>query len=128
MKSAIVSQIEIETLPGSWVEVVSDRAGRGGGAVAATTQSNGPSIVKIIIFAYHLEWKPGSTNALKFMLKLKAGAAVTSSSDTGPMPEAKKLADVLNVVIKSGEFKYEVARKLAVYKDVTYSLVVKKTR
>jgi RNA polymerase sigma factor (sigma-70 family) len=127
-ESTIVSQIEIETLPGAWVEVVADKAGRGGGGIAAPTQSNVPSIVQVLIFGDHVEWKAGSTNALKFMLKLKAGGALAGSSGTGPMPEAKKLADVLNVVIKSGEYKYEVARKLAVYKDVTYSLVVKKTR
>ena len=53
---------------------------------------------------------------------------MSSMSDTGPMPDAKRLADVLTVAIKSGEFKYGMATKLATYKDVTYSLVVKKPR
>ena len=60
------------------------------------------------------------------MMNIKGGAAFSSMSDTGPMPEAKRLADVLTVAIKSGEYKYGVATKLATYKDVTYSLIVKK--
>ena len=80
------------------------------------------------IFADHVEWKAGPTNVLKFMMSIKGGGAFSSMSDTGPMPEAKGLEDVLTVAINSGEYKYGMATKLATYKDVTYSLVVKKPR
>ena len=127
-ESAIVTQIEIETLPGAWAEVVSDKAGRGGGGVAAPTEPNERSHIRVIIFGDHVEWKASSTNALKFMINVKAGGASTTVSHTGPMPEAKRLVDVLTVAIKPGEYKYEAATKLAAFKDVTYSLVVKKPR
>ena len=80
------------------------------------------------IFADHVECKASSTNVLKFMMNIKGGAGFSSISDTGPMPEAKRLADVLTVAIKSGEYKYGMATKLATYKDVTYSLIVKNPR
>ena len=60
------------------------------------------------------------------MMKLKTGAASSTMSDTGPMPEATPPADVLSVAIQPGEYKYGEATKLATYKDVTYHLVVKK--
>ena len=124
--SALVTQVEIETLSGSRIEVISDKANRGGGSVTAPTQTNGPSRTQIIIFADHVEWKFGSTNALKFMMKLKGGSAGSSFSNTGPMVDGKRLADVLTVAIKPSEYKYGVATKLVTFQDVTYSLVVKK--
>jgi RNA polymerase sigma factor (sigma-70 family) len=128
--SLIVTQIEVETLPGASVEVVADKPGRGGGGVfnLAPGKPGGLAHTEVTIFADHVEWKAGSTNVLKFIMSIKGGAAFSSMSDTGPMPEAKRLADVLTVTIESGEYKYGMATKLATYKDVTYSLVVKKPR
>jgi RNA polymerase sigma factor (sigma-70 family) len=125
--SLIVTQIDVETLPGASVEVVADKPGRGGLFVLAPDQPGGPARTKVTVFADHVEWKAGPTNVLKFIMSIK-GAAFSSMSDTGPMPDAKRLADVLTVAIKSGEYKYGMATKLATYKDVTYSLVVKKPR
>jgi RNA polymerase sigma factor (sigma-70 family) len=123
--SVIVTEIEVETVPGAQVEVVADKPGRGGGSILASGQPNGMAHAQLTIFADHVEWKAGSTNALKFMMIFKSGAGGSSTSDTGPMPEAKRLADVLAVAIKSGEYRYGTATKLATYKDVIYSLVVK---
>jgi RNA polymerase sigma factor (sigma-70 family) len=126
--SVIITQIEVDTLPGASVEVVADKPGRGGGGVFMLPpgQPGGPAHAQVTIFADHVEWKAGPTNVLKFIMSIKGGAAFSSMSDTGPMPDAKRLADVLTVAIKSGDYQYGMATKLATYKDVTYSLVVKK--
>ncbi len=126
--SLIVTQIEVETVPGASVEVIADKPGRGGVLVVAPDQPGEPVHTEVTIFADHVEWKAGSTNVLKFSMTIKGGGACSSMSDTGPMPEAKRLADVLSVATQSGEYKYGMATKLATYKDVTYSLVVKKPR
>ena len=125
--SVIVTQIEVETLPAASVEVVADKPGRGGFFMLAPDQRGEPAHTELTIFADHVEWKAGSTNVLKFIMNIK-GAGGAAMSDTGPMPEAKRLEDVLTVTIQSGEYKYGMATKLATYKDVTYSLVVKKPR
>jgi RNA polymerase sigma factor (sigma-70 family) len=124
--SAIVTQVGIETLPGSRIEVISDQANRGVGSVTAPDQTNGMSHTQIIIFADHVEWKPGSTNALKFMMKLNGGAGSSNMSNTGPMVDGKRLADVVKVTIRPSAYQYGVATKLVTFTDVTYSLVVKK--
>ena len=124
--NVIVTRIEVESLPGAWLEVVADKPDRGGFSLLANGQPDETAHTQITIFADHVEWQAGSTNVLNFMMNIKGGAACSSMSNTGPMPEAKRLADVLTVAIKSGEYKYGVATKLATYKDVTYSLVVKK--
>ncbi len=80
------------------------------------------------IVADQVEWKAGSTNVLKFLMTLKAGAGTATSSDTGPIPVGKRLADMLALAIKSGDYTYGVPTKLAKYKDVTYSLVVKRPK
>ena len=92
----------------------------------APDQPGGLAHAEVTIFADHVEWKAGSTNVLKFIMTIKGGSALTTMSDTGPMPETKRLADVLTLAMKSGEYKYGMPMKLATYKDVTYSLVVKK--
>jgi hypothetical protein len=128
--SVIVTQIEVETVPGASVEVVADKPDRGLGGVFMLPpgQAGGPAHARVTIFADHVEWKAGPTNVLKFIMSIQGGAGGTSMSDTGPMPEAKRLEDVLTVAINSGEYEYGIATKLATYKDVTYSLVVSKTR
>ncbi len=126
--SIIVTRIEVETLPGAWIEVVADKPGRGGFSMLAPEQPGGSAHTEVTIFADHVEWKAGGTNVLKFIMSMKGGAGGSGMSSTGPMPEAKRLADVLTVAIKSGEYKYGTATKLATYEDVTYSLVVKKAR
>jgi hypothetical protein len=117
-------------VPEASVEVVADKPGRGGLGVfvLAPDQPGGAAHTQVTIFADHVEWKAGPTNVLKFIMSIKGGAGGSSMSDTGPMPDAKRLVDVLTVAIKSGEYKYGMATKLATYKDVTYSLVVKKPR
>jgi hypothetical protein len=126
--SVIVTQIDVETLPGASVEVVADKPDRGGLFLLASRQAGGSAHTEVTIFADHVEWKPGRTNVLKFIMSIRGGAGFSSMSDTGPMPEDKRLEDVLTVAIKSGEYKNGTATKLAIYKDVTYSLVVKKAR
>jgi hypothetical protein len=129
-ESILVTQLDIETLPGSWVQVVADKANRGGGGVSAGSpdpaRPDERPRTQVTIFADHAEWKAGSANVLKFMMRYSGTSGASSSSDTGPMPEAKRLADVVTVVIKPGEYKYGVATKLVRFNDVTYSLVVKK--
>jgi hypothetical protein len=122
----LVTQIEIEAPPRSKVEVIADKADRGGGSVGVPDQAAGPSRTQLTIFADHVEWKAGSTNAPKLMMKFK-GSGLVSMSDTGPMPEGKKLKDLVKVAIKSGEYKHGESTKLVTFRDVTHSLVAKKS-
>ncbi len=124
--NTIVTRIDMDTLPGAWVEVVSDKAGEGGGGVLAPGQKlDGLSHTQLVIFADHVEWKPGSVNVLKFMMSLK-GSGNTSFSNVGPMPVARRLAEAVTVDIKPGDYQYGVPAKLATFGDVTYRLVVKR--
>ena len=53
------------------------------------------------------------------MLAYKVGKLSSSTSKTAPMPAgAKRLADLLKVPIKSGEYEYGAATKLVTFKDV----------
>ena len=123
--SVIVTRIEVETLPGAWVEVVADKPGRGGGGVRPR-RTRRPGSYGSDDPRRSCRVEGGLRGCVKFMMNLKAGAAGSSTSGTGPMPEGKRLADVLTVAIESGEYSYGAATKLATYKDVTYRLVVKK--
>ena len=123
-------RLEIEAQPGSIVEVIADKPGRGG--VAAPCPSSPVPIIcpgtQLVIFADHVVWEAGSTNALKFMMKIKAGSGTATMINTGPMPKGKSLAETLSVIIKPGEYRYEEATKLAKFQDVTYSLVVRRPK
>ena len=92
--SIIVTQIEVETLPGAWVEVVADKPGRGGGGVfnLAPGQPGGLAHTEVTIFADHVEWKAVTPDVLKFIARVsKGGAGLSSMSDTGPIPDARGL-------------------------------------
>jgi RNA polymerase sigma factor (sigma-70 family) len=127
--STVVTQIDIETQPGSTIELSSDK-GKGGGMTfssAATDpdRPNGPSRMRLIVFADQVEWKEGAASAVKFLLGHKAGKISGSTSETVPLPAgARQLSDLLTVPIKSGEYKYGQATKVVTFKGVTYSLLV----
>ncbi len=124
--NTLVTRIDVETLPGSWVEVVTDKPGEGGGGSLAPGQKpDGLSHTQLVIFADHVEWRPGSVNVLKFMMSLK-GSGNTSFSNVGPMPGARRLAEAVTVAIEPGDYNYGVPVKLATFGDVTYRLVVKR--
>ena len=126
----IVTQVEIEAQPGSFVEVISDKPDRGGVAAASpepTGVDRSPR-TRLIIFGNHVVWEAGSTNVLKFMMKIKAGSGTATMMNTGPMPKDKRLADTLSVLIESGEYRYEATTRLVRFEDVTYSLVVRRRK
>jgi hypothetical protein len=131
--STVVTQVDIETLSGSTVEVFTDK-NKGGGSTLSSdaadpNRRNGLSRVQVTIFADQVEWKGGATAVVKFMLGTKIGAISNSTSDTGPMPAgAKQLSDFLTVPIKSGEYKYGQATTLVTFKGVTYSFVANRPR
>jgi hypothetical protein len=65
----------------------------------------------------------------KFVIGLKVGKISTSTSETVPMPaNATVLADLLKVQIKSGEYKFVRNTKLVTFKNVTYSIVVNRSK
>src|SRR5947209_7343712 len=52
----IVAQVKIETQPGSWVEVVSDKPNRGG--VGTATPETAPSSqARLVIVGDHVRWE-----------------------------------------------------------------------
>jgi hypothetical protein len=127
--SIVVTQIDIETRPGSTVALSSDKDKRGGTTFRSDATSPnrpaGPARVRVIVFADQVEWKAGETTLVKFMVGHKVGSISGSTSETVSMPAgAKQLSDLLTVPIKSGQYKYGSATTLAAFKGVTYSLLV----
>src|SRR5262249_29471238 len=129
--STVVTQIGIETLPGSTLELFHDKDKRGSFTLSSDSpepnRAKGQSSTQLVIFADRIQakWKGGSTNAVKFALGYKIGSISGRCSDAGPMPaDAEQLSDLLTVPIKSGEYKYGQPTKLVTFKGVTYSLVV----
>jgi hypothetical protein len=132
-EDTIVTRIGIDAPPGSTVELSTDKDKRIGQTLSAdlpdANRSDGLSRIQLVLFADHVEWKGGSTNAVKFLLAYKVGSISGSTSDAGPMPaDAKQLADLLTVPIKSGEYKYGQATKLVAFKGVTHSLIVNRPK
>jgi hypothetical protein len=126
----IVTQVEIEAQPGSIVEVISDKPNRGGITAASpepTSVDRSPR-TRLILFGDHVVWEAGSTNVLKFMMKIKAGSGTATMTNTGPMPKEKRLEETLSVLIEPGEYQFEAATKLVRFQDVTYSLIVRKRK
>jgi RNA polymerase sigma factor (sigma-70 family) len=128
-ESTVVTQVEIETQPGSKVELLSDKKKGGGMTFSADAadpdRPNRPSRMQVTIFADQVECKEGATTAVKFLLGHKVGGISGSTSETIPLPaDAKQLADLLTVPIKSGEYPCGQATKLVTFKGVTYSLLV----
>jgi hypothetical protein len=77
-----------------------------------------------MIFGDHVVWGAGSTNVLKFMMKIKAGSGTATMMNTGPMPKEKRLAETVSVLVEPGQYRYEAATRLVKFEDVTYSLAV----
>ncbi len=111
--SVVVTQVEIETLPGSTVELSSEKGKPVGTSISSDTfdpdRPDKRSRFQVTIFADQFEPKDGSTKVVKFMLGHKfgsttrSGSITSSTSETIAMPAgAKVLADVLDVPIKSG--------------------------
>jgi Domain of unknown function (DUF1877) len=126
----IVTQVEIEADPGTSVQVISDKSGRGGVTITTPepTAVNRSARTRLTILGDHVVWDAGPTNLLKFMMKIKAGSASATMMTTGPMPKDKRLAETLSVLIEPGEYRYEAATRLVRFEDVTYSLVVKRPK
>jgi RNA polymerase sigma factor (sigma-70 family) len=136
-EDTVVMQVGIETLPGAKVEVLPDKDKRGVNSLSFSSAATdpdrpkGPAAIQLLFLADHLkaEWKGGGTNAVMFLFGYKFGGISSSSSQTIPMPaDAKRLADILTVPIKSGEYKYGQATKLVTFNGVTYSLVVSRPK
>jgi hypothetical protein len=129
--STVVAQVDIDAPPGSRIEVLSDKDKRTTSRLITTTvlpapnRAGAPPAVRLTVFGDQIEWKGGATPAVKFMLAYQLGKITSSTSESGTMPPgARQLGDVLQVLAKSGEYKYGQVTKLVVFKGVTYSLVV----
>jgi hypothetical protein len=122
----IVTQVDIEAQPGSFVEVTSDKPDRGGVTVATPepTEVDRSPRTRLTIFGDHVVWEAGPTNLLKFMMKLMAGSRTATMMTTGPMPKGKRLAEMVSVLIEPGQYRYEAATRFVKFENVTYSLVV----
>jgi RNA polymerase sigma factor (sigma-70 family) len=127
--SAVVTQIDIETQPGSTIALSSDKD-KGAGTTFSSEASdpnrpNGPSRMQLIVFADQVEGGEGAAAAVKFLLGHKVGKITGSTSETVAMPaDARQLSDLLTVPIKSGEYRYGQVTKVVTFKGVTYSLLV----
>jgi RNA polymerase sigma-70 factor (ECF subfamily) len=125
-KSKVVTQVDIETLPGSTVELRSDR-GKGSSSSSSSTEPgpNGLCRVRLTLSAERVESKERSRTEVKFEFALQVEKISSSTSETIPMPaDARRVADVVKVRLKSGEYKCRQATKLVTLGGTTYSLVV----
>jgi hypothetical protein len=130
--STFVSQLRIEALPGSTIEVLSDDklvANSLYAELGAPIHPIGLSTAQLNLFADQVELKENGPNAVKFLIGYKAGPTSLATSKTKAMPtDAEKLSDVLKVHVKSGVHNYGQQTKLVTFMGVTYSLVVNRTR
>jgi hypothetical protein len=121
--SAVVSQLRIEALPGSTIDVLSDdkpRTSKLSAALSAPINQLEPSHAQLILFADQLELKEGRTNVVKFRLGFKAGSISTATSNTTAMPDgAKQLSDVRKLHVRSGQYSYGQETKLVTFMGVT---------
>jgi RNA polymerase sigma factor (sigma-70 family) len=126
--TTVVTQVDIESARGSTVELYTDKGKREGTGTSMTlspSDSNGPSHIKLIIFADQFEWKASSTMLVKFMLQYKVGKISSSTSTGDPMPAGyKDLAELLKVPIKSGEYECGQVIMLLTFNGKTYHLLV----
>ncbi|MFO0891087.1 MAG: hypothetical protein U0790_18325 [Isosphaeraceae bacterium] len=123
----IVAQIEIEAMPGCYVEVASDKPDRGG--VGAATPEPSPTDrsprTRLTIVGDHVVGGAGTTDALKFLMRMTGGSGTAAMTNTGPIPRGKRLSETVSVLIEPGEYSYGEATRLVRFQDVTYSLIVK---
>jgi len=131
--STIATRLGIDALPGSTVELFSEKDKRVISSLstdlADPDRRGGLSRFQLVIFADQVELEGGSTNVVKFVLAYKVGSISSSISDAGPMPAgAEQLAELLTLPIKSGEYKYGQATKLVTFKGATYSFVVNRPK
>jgi hypothetical protein len=122
----VVTQVDIETLPGSTIELRSDR-GKGSSSSISTSQAvpNGLGRVRLTLCAERAESKERSRTEVEFKIAYEVGKISSSTSERIPMPaDAKGVADVVKVPLQSGEYKCGQATKLVTLGGPTYSLVV----
>jgi hypothetical protein len=125
-ESKVVTQVDIETLPGSTVELRSDR-GKGSRSSISSTEPgpNGLCRVRLTLSAERAESKERSRTEVKFEIAYQVGKISSSTSETIPMPaDARLVTDVVKVPIQSGEHKCGQATKLVTLGGTTYSVVV----
>lgn len=74
-ETTISIQVGVDALPGSYVEVNSDKPNRGGvgTSLPQPDHPDGSSHAQVIVFADHVVWDAGSVNALKFVMRCKDG-------------------------------------------------------
>jgi hypothetical protein len=129
--SALVSQVRIEALPGSTIELLSDEkhiATTLSAQLGAPIHPNEPSSAELTLFADLVEPEARKVATVKFLIGFKAGSISSSRSSTKPMPAgATELADVMKLHIMGGDYNYGEAVKLATYTGHTYSLLVRRT-
>jgi RNA polymerase sigma factor (sigma-70 family) len=125
-ESKVVTQVDIDTLPGSTVELRSDRAKASSSSSSPTEPGpNGLCRVRLTLSAERVESKKRSRTEVKFEFALQVGKISSSTSETIPMPaDARRVADVVKVPLQSGEHKCGQATKLVNLGGTTYSLVV----
>ncbi len=129
--SVIVTRIEIDTPPGSKIEVFSDTNKRGNYLLSSDSPGSagpdGNAHFELIVLGDHVETKDHSANIVKFMLAYRVGGISGSTSDADPFPaNAKQLSDILTVPIKSGDYQFGTSTKVATFKGATYIIVVTK--
>jgi hypothetical protein len=130
-ESTVVSQIQIEALPGSSVDLLSDNGITKtlSADLGKPNQPNEQASANLIVLADQVELKDGSKEVVKFLMNFKTGSFTTSSSTTELMPaDAENLSDVLKVHITSGEYNYGETRKLLSFMGISYSISVKRPK
>ena len=130
--NTFVRQLNIDALPGSIIEVLSDDKRVANSLYAELGSAIHPvglSTAHLTLFADQFELKEDGVNAVKFLIGYKSGSISISTSKTKAMPkDAERISDVLKVHLKPGAYNYGQQTKLLTFMGVTYNFVVTRTR
>ena len=119
---AVVARVDVEGVPGAMVKATSERPGQGGVQVRLPDDS---APAQLTILADRIRWQ-GSSDVLKFQMTLKAGAASSTTSSTGPVSGGKPSEGVLKLDLRPGFYPYDEPIPLLTCRGITYRFVVKK--
>lgn len=80
-----------------------------------------PPTLRLTIIGDHSYWQ---FDTLKFLMRGESWGGSSTTSNTGPMPKNKTLADVLAVTLRPGMYRCGTAIELLKYQDHSHSLLV----
>jgi hypothetical protein len=121
-ETTLVTQIEIEGLPGALLEVTSSDKRKSNVLSASLSDRPGSRpTIQLTLFADLVDTGKGVGKVVKFSLGYKVGKTSGSVTDTTSV-DAATLDELLKVFLKPGEHRLGQPLKLASFRGVAYTL------